>query len=202
MGFRHVLDRQQNVGFFAGLGVVALDPRAIASTPSSKPRKRLRPCDGTSISILARDWHSARSRSSAPADGRYRATKFPADRRGRPDRPIEHRRERARRGFAVLEQHGAIGLLRHDLHGAAVAAGNSHAHQPVAEAASTGSASAATGPSVPVRRSGAARCPVAFGRHRSSGLSATYCSTCNFCPGPFQVTKRAGPGGPTLKSRF
>ena len=47
---------------------------------------------------------------------------------------VEHRRQRARDGLAVLDRHAAVRPLRHDLHGAAVGARYLHPHQPVAEA--------------------------------------------------------------------
>jgi hypothetical protein len=47
---------------------------------------------------------------------------------------VEHRRERARGGLAILDQHRAVRPLRHDLHGAAGRRGDPHAHQPIAEA--------------------------------------------------------------------
>src|SRR6185369_7716251 len=47
---------------------------------------------------------------------------------------VEHRRERARHGLAILDQHGSVRPLRHDLHRAAGLAGNADADQPVAHA--------------------------------------------------------------------
>ena len=46
---------------------------------------------------------------------------------------VEHRRQRARDRLAVLDRHGAVRPLRHDLHGAAVGGRHLHPHQPVAE---------------------------------------------------------------------
>ena len=46
---------------------------------------------------------------------------------------VEHRRQRARHGLAILDRHRAVRALRHDLHGAAVRARDLHPHQPIAE---------------------------------------------------------------------
>ena len=45
---------------------------------------------------------------------------------------IEHRRERPRADFAILDRHRAVGPLGHHLHGAALGARHAHAHQAIA----------------------------------------------------------------------
>ncbi len=46
---------------------------------------------------------------------------------------IEHRRQRARHRFAILDLHRSVRPFRHDLHGAAGLAGNPDAHETIAQ---------------------------------------------------------------------
>jgi hypothetical protein len=46
---------------------------------------------------------------------------------------VERRRDCLAHGLAAFDGHRAVRLLRHDLHRAAVLAGDAHAHQPIAE---------------------------------------------------------------------
>jgi hypothetical protein len=46
---------------------------------------------------------------------------------------VEYRRQRARGGLAVLDGHGAVRPLGHDLHRAAGKGGNAYPHQPIAK---------------------------------------------------------------------
>ena len=108
---------------------------ASPSTPSSMPRKRLRPSTATAISILTTLAGIAleiRAAHQRPVDaGRGDLQPIGAlDRIG----DVEHRRQRARDRLAILDRHRAVRPLRHDLHGAAVDAGDAHPHQPIAEA--------------------------------------------------------------------
>ena len=99
------------------------------------PRNRLRPSTATAISILTNCRHSARNPSAAPAGGRCRARTLPADRRARSDRrrraPATARASTSSQSSIVMR---AVRPLGHDLHGAAVGAGDAHPHQTVAEA--------------------------------------------------------------------
>ena len=134
-GFRHVFDRQQHVGGLAGLGVVALKPRAIAFDAEQHAAEALAAMrrhihlDLRNMVGVALEVGAAHQRTVDAGRRQFQPVSA-IDRIGL----IEHRRQRARGGFAILDQHRAVRLLRHDLHGAAVAAGDAHAHQPVAKA--------------------------------------------------------------------
>ena len=114
----------------------AAQPRACRlRRRASSPRKRLRPSTGAAISIL-RDMAGIAVEIRAPHQRPVDAGRRHFQPIGALDRigGIEHRRQRARGGLAILDRHRAVRPLGHDLHGAAGGAGNAHAHQPIAEA--------------------------------------------------------------------
>ena len=123
LGFRHVLDRQQHFGDFAGRGIVARMLRGVALDAEHDRRGSgggRRPERPSRSSPDGR--HGARNRSGAPAGGRFRAKKFPADRRGPPGR--RHREPATARARASSQSSivmRAVRPLGHDLHGAASA---------------------------------------------------------------------------------
>ena len=112
---------------------------------------------------------------------------------------VEHRRQRARDGLAILDRHRAVRPLGHDLHGAAVDARKcARAPADSRGSSSTGSAMAATRAPGPARRSGAARRPAAFATLRSSVrrcLLTLDSADCTPVPGPSRVTKKSGSRG-------
>ena len=120
---------------------------------------------------------------------------------------VEHRRQRARGGLAILDRHGAVRPLGHDLHGAAGQRRKSRTRTSrIAEArehrlGDRGDArrNARLGDQARLHAGGG----IGFGHparvaFRNSRFS---CPDADPACAAVQVTKRAGPGGPTLKSR-
>ena len=135
LGLRHVLRSAAAPRRLAGRDVVAPDPRGIAFDAEQHAAETLAAVDrhghldlhdvaGVALEI------GAPHQRPVDAGRRHFQPVGAVDRIG----DVEHRRQRARGGFAILDQHRAVGPLGHDLHGAAVAAGDAHAHQPIAEA--------------------------------------------------------------------
>ena len=174
LGFHHVVDRQQDFGICVRRRIVAANARALAfgadefaaeSPPAVDRRLHLHLRDVAGIAVEIRTPHQR------PVDaGRGNLQPIGGfDRVG----DIEHRRQRARGGLAVLDRHGAVRPFGHDLYGAAGKAGDAHPHQPIAERRRA-----------PARRRGDARRPPRLGdeprlvgesRLKLVGLSSMLC---------------------------
>ena len=134
LGLRHLLDRKQHVGGFARRwrhrgGCARHRPRRRAARPESLAAiDRGRHLDLHDMAGVALEIRAPHQR---PVEARRRKLQpiGAIDRIG----DVEHRRQRPRRGLAILDRHAAVRPLGHDLHGAAGGAGDAHAHQPIAE---------------------------------------------------------------------
>ena len=139
LGLRHLLDRQHDVGGLARGDVVAADARDVAFGAEQLAAETLaaldrdRHLDLHEIVGVALEVRLAHQRT-VDAGRRQLQPVGAVHRIG----GVEHRRQGARADLAVLDRHGAVGLLGHHLHGAAVGAGHAHAHQPIAEALDDG----------------------------------------------------------------
>ena len=104
LGFGHVLDRQQHVGGFARRRRRAGCARQSPSAPSSKPRNRLRPSPARHFDLhhVVGVAFEIRAPHQRPVDaGRRQLQPIGAvDRIG----DVEHRRQRARGGLAILDR--------------------------------------------------------------------------------------------------
>ena len=132
--FHHVVDRQQDFRNFTRDRLAEAKPCARALCPEEfaaealaavDRRQHLDVCDVAGVAIEIGAAHQR------PVDAGRRD--FQAI--GAFDRVagIKHRRKRARGGFAILDGHGSVRPLGHDLNSAAGGGGNSHTDQPIAE---------------------------------------------------------------------
>ena len=126
----HVADRQQDLGVFAGCCLIAAESRAVAlgaderaaETAAALDRDRHLDLDG--VASVALEVGAAHQRPIEAGRRDFQPVRL-LDRVG----DVEHRRQRARQRLAVVDGHGSVRPLRHDLHGAAGQAGNLHPDQ-------------------------------------------------------------------------
>ena len=97
--FIHVVDRQQHVRLLAFFRVVAAHPRGLAFGADQQAAEALAPVDRNfGLDLHHMPGIAVEIGAAAPAGGRCRARKSPADRRGRSGRPCRApARARARR---------------------------------------------------------------------------------------------------------
>ena len=135
LGLRHLLDREHDVRRLAGGRVVAANARGVAFGAEQLTAEALAALDrhrhfdlhkiiGVAIEVRLPHQRAvdAGRRQFQPIGAVHRIGS------------IKHRRQRARTNLAVVDGHGAVRPLGHHLHGAAVGAGDAHAHQPIAQA--------------------------------------------------------------------
>ena len=134
LGLRHVLDPKSDIGGFAGCGVVAMDDDAVAveradgAAEAAAAIERNIHLDLHQMSGVALEIRAAHQRTVHARRGNFQPIGAVHG-----IGHIENRRERARNRLAILHRHAAVRPLGHDLHRAALRAGDAHAHEAVAE---------------------------------------------------------------------
>ena len=130
-----VFHHKQHLGIFALRRVVAMKTHGIAFDAAQRAAEPLaalmrhRHLDLDEMTGIALEIGTAHQRAVDAGRGNFQPVGA-LDRIG----DVEHRRQRPRDRLAILDQHGAVGPLRHDLDGAAGFARNLDADQPVAHA--------------------------------------------------------------------
>ena len=133
--FGDLLDRQEDIGCFAALDVVAPQVRTIAIDTDQDAAKALAAIvrnghlDLDLVAGVAFEVGAAHQRPVDPRRGNFQPVGA-IDRIGH----VHHRRQGARNLLAILDQHRAVRPLRHDLHRGSGFTGYPYANQPVTHA--------------------------------------------------------------------